>query len=670
LAEYYEDLRERLRSGQAILLLDGYDEVPQAEALRRTILAALEDLPRALAAPILLTCRVLGYQEPRWQLSRDTWRRFELSPLSPEKIRSFILAWYRQLAALRKVADPEKPARKLIHDVQRADLAPLAPNPLLLTVIAVVNGAKGEGLPDTRAKLYEEVVDLLLDRWDAGKFQAADGPAFGWRELIGEARLNDIDVKKTLWRVAYEAHLKAAGAQGGADAGAADIPEADLLRALSRLHPQGCLNWANKVIQLMKQRAGLLIESRPGIYRFPHRTFQEYLAGAHLGAELGFVETAAALGGGSGGWWVAIQLAIGRLVHVAGSTDRPLVLVSELCPQASSEEAGEAYWRKVWLAGLCLLEVGPARAEMLELGRRWAPQVRERLAALLTGGHLSPRERAEAGRALGALEDPRPGTGVRDGVPDIDWVGVAPGPFQMGSIKAQDPDAYKDELPQFPCILIGEPYRISRYPVTVAQYGEFMAAGGYSESRYWTEAGWAWRQKREIQGPAAYGPPFETPNHPRVGVSWYEAAAYCLWLSEKLDTKVELPSEAQWERAARHTDGRIYPWGNEFDPARCNMEDAGIGSTSAVGIFPSGAAESGAMDMSGNVLEWCRTEYRKNYEDYEAKVRDDLEGESARVLRGGAFFNDRRFVRCAYRNWFGPNNRFVNIGFRVVSPGL
>jgi toxoflavin biosynthesis protein ToxD len=160
-------------------------------------------------------------------------------------------------------------------------------------------------------------------------------------------------------------------------------------------------------------------------------------------------------------------------------------------------------------------------------------------------------------------------------------------------------------------------------------------------------------------------------NHPQVGVSWYEAAAFCLWLSEKTGHKVDLPTEAQWERAARHTDGRIFAWGNDFDAGCCNMGDTGIGGTSAVGIFPGGAAECGAMDMCGNVWEWCRTVYCDSYKDYQKKVSDDLEGTAARVVRGGAFFLNRDFVRCAVRlGHGGPGLRLEGNGFRVVAPGL
>ncbi len=98
---------------------------------------------------------------------------------------------------------------------------------------------------------------------------------------------------------------------------------------------------------------------------------------------------------------------------------------------------------------------------------------------------------------------------------------------------------------------------------------------------------------------------YDLPNHPVMAVTWYEAVAFSNWLGKKLGRAVSLPSEAQWERAARHTDGRKYPWKGEITPDHANYDETGIGTTTAVGIFPKGAAECGALDMSGNVWEWC-----------------------------------------------------------------
>ena len=126
---------------------------------------------------------------------------------------------------------------------------------------------------------------------------------------------------------------------------------------------------------------------------------------------------------------------------------------------------------------------------------------------------------------------------------------------------------------------------------------------------------------------------FDLPNHPAVTVTWYEAHAFCNWLGKKLDMRIVLPSEAQWEKAARGPDGRTYPWGEKITPEHANYGDTGIGSTTTVGIFPKGASPCGALDMSGNVWEWCRTKWS---DSHEGKSDDASEGTDARVLRGGA----------------------------------
>ncbi|MEA3308174.1 MAG: formylglycine-generating enzyme family protein [Chloroflexota bacterium] len=128
--------------------------------------------------------------------------------------------------------------------------------------------------------------------------------------------------------------------------------------------------------------------------------------------------------------------------------------------------------------------------------------------------------------------------------------------------------------------------------------------------------------------------------------------------------EITLPTEPQWEKAARGTDGWIYSWGDEPDPQRANYVETGIGTTSAVGCFPGGVSAYGVEDLSGNVWEWCRTKWEGNYEDYQND--NDVQGPDHRVLRGGSFGDNERCVRCASRNLVNPDFRYGYFGFRVV----
>ena len=223
----------------------------------------------------------------------------------------------------------------------------------------------------------------------------------------------------------------------------------------------------------------------------------------------------------------------------------------------------------------------------------------------------------------------------------------------MGSDPQQDKDAGKYEQPQHPLYLPN--YYLAKTPVTNVQYKEFVQATGHQVPQDWTNT----------------TPPCGKEDHPVVQVSWYDGMAYCRWLSEVTGKTYSLPSEAEWEKGARGTDGRIYPWGNEWDAACCNTLEGGRGVTTPVGTYPRGASPYGLLDMAGNVWEWTRSvwgEYPYPSDAKEQARREALQAptDQARVLRGGAFDVIPRLVRCAYRYRDLPDNSFWFIGFRVV----
>jgi hypothetical protein len=455
LAFVAEPLQDRLERGQVILLLDGLDEIAaqqQRTFIRDTVAVFAQRYPDCR---LIVTYRTLSYQDPAWQLTG--FESFTLAPFSEKQVDQFIAAWYGELARLGSIKPGavEGTTRHLQEAVRRPDLWRLASNPLLLTAMALVHTHKGQ-LPDARALLYEETVDILLWRWEQLKVSGADD-THRLRALLVQAGRTDVDLKRALWHLAFEAHQKGGTAD---DEAVADIGEGQLEKTLRELHPDKSRDWAHQVIAVMKLRAGLLLERAPEIYTFPHRTFQEYLAGAHLAAQPDFAQQATDLTAEGAFWREVVLLAVGRLVYLNGDTAKPLALVAELCPAQSGDT--DIAWRQAWLAGDVLLEMGLNRVNDSALGRELAERIRSRLVALLHGGHLSPVERAAAGDTLAQLGDPRfrADAWFLPNEPLLGFVEIPAGPFLMGSKPEQDKYAQEEEQPQHEVSLPRSPVKV------------------------------------------------------------------------------------------------------------------------------------------------------------------------------------------------------------------
>lgn len=244
---------------------------------------------------------------------------------------------------------------------------------------------------------------------------------------------------------------------------------------------------------------------------------------------------------------------------------------------------------------------------------------------------------------------------------------IPAGPFLMGSSDS-DKQADDNEKPQHSLIL--PDYWIGKTPITNAQFRPFVEGDGYRNQRYWTRAGWQWREAEQIIKPEYWeDSKWNSENHPVVGVSWFEAVAYCRWLTAQTGYEFRLPGEAEWEKVARGPDARIWPWGNTWENGHCNSEEAGIGKTTPVDQCPDGASPYGVLDMAGNVWEWVATQWRKSYPyQLEDEWREAyLEQDATRTVRGGAFYSEQKDVRGAYRGSLYPRYRNLNQGLRVAS---
>lgn len=229
---------------------------------------------------------------------------------------------------------------------------------------------------------------------------------------------------------------------------------------------------------------------------------------------------------------------------------------------------------------------------------------------------------------------------------------VSAGEFLMGYEAENDPAACEDEAPQHTVYL--PDFSIGRFPVTVAEYACFVAAEHHRSPQAWLyQLQWL--------------------DHPATWLSWDDAVAYAAWLSECDGHSWRLPTEAEWEKAARWDSqrgaARLYPWGDTFDASRCNSDEGGRGKTTTVGIFPHGASPYGVEDMSGNISEWTHSLYRP----YPYTVDDGREVDESpelRVLRGGSWFHNSEGVRVVSRDRIAPDFPFGNVfGFRLALTG-
>lgn len=645
-----------LESGKASVLLDGMDEVADPQ-LRARVARLVESFTYAYTnCRIVVTSRVVGYVgEARL---RGDYITTTVQDFTLEDVHEFLSHWHKLVAVgqMGLGVDSKNFAtsqtQQLLDAIRNNErVRELAINPLMLTVIALVHRDRVK-LPDRRAELYAEAVDVLLGKWDEARgvdeIQILDDRPFdaGDRRLL----LQNIALymhereKKELEMVELRYLLQSAFTSMVPDIAAAR-------RAVERF------------LIVIEERTGLLSARGEGVYAFSHLTFQEYLAAQAIASRDDYVEYILVHSGEA--WWREVILLTAGYLSTQ-SRERTTRFIRAIAEKTDEPEL----YHNLVLAMECLRDVGDNRVEggltealsnrLLDDFNTRPPEKSWGKTQLRISQNMKPEDVTQhwimAANALVQIGGRRKVYWTQPfGEPE--WMTIPAGEFWMGSEKGEPREAplHKLYMPEF---------KIARVPITNAQYAIYI-----NETSAKHPANWR------------YGKiPVGLENHPVTKVTWYEALNYCEWLSEKIDRQINLPSEAEWEKAARgDQDQREWPWGAWAD-LHCNSDEMGLKETTPVGLFLNGASPYGVLDMIGNVWEWTRSiygEWKSNQHGYAISFRypydrndgrEDLrkQDDFARVRRGGSFFDTSKYARCAYRNFNDPYDGIDNLGFRIV----
>ena len=583
--------RASLKAGGCHVLIDGLDETPDEPSRER-----LAKLIREAAAAFD-GCRFVVTSRPEGKIPIPGFEEALIADLEPEAIRAFLAKLAKQL-----YQDDETKERTFREELEaavngRREIRKMTRNPVMLTALAVLqhNNVK---LPEKRVDLYGSILEWLSkQRAKPGRMPASEC-LLRLRELALEMQNHEEGRKR-------QVSLSWAGEK--------------LAKRFANREA------AERFLRAEQADSGIVV-SRGKDIAYWHLTFQEYLAALEIA-----------------GWEDADQFK----------------LLLDCDPKIYKPE-----WRETALLyGGLLYNMGPRKVDALlrkvldQMGGQ--PSLADRAQCVGLIGALLPdlegytvsdqryheslrlvmdifneeksksvpfKDRLAAAEALGQAGDPRLVKHQRVKIPESKnyWIGA-----QKKDPKGRnyDEEAFDDEALRKVNL---EPFRIGKYPVTVSQYLTFVEEGT--------------APNRE---PENWDAQQEHPNWPVVNVMWHQATAYCEWAGGRL------PTEEEWERAARGPNGTKYPWGNEdIDPSRANYDESKIGHPTPVGLYPSGASAEGIHDMVGNVWEWTSSEYSK--------------GSGTYVWRGGSFGLNRWVARSSCRADAQPVGQYLNLGFRLA----
>lgn len=643
-------VRSALQRGALLMLFDGLDEVPLEPITgrsvgRRAALRAVQGFLRTRPdSRAVISCRRRAFDD---ELRRSLgWETAHVGPFTLGQIRHFAAAWYSELAHAKRI-DRSQTARlgQMLVDaiVTSPRLRALAENPLLLTMMALVLYHES-ALPRDRPLLYERLLDLLLGQWDKVK----DGQSLA--EAIGQPEWGSERLRPLIDQLSYQAHAGVASQDGRGHIDRRDLYEG-LISYFENAEIPNAWSAAERCLTYFEQRSGLIVPAENNTYVFAHLTLQEHCAGRHMLLSQDARELVRQHRGDDR-WREPIMLGLGAIQRI-----NPALIENILTDLIDAEDHQGPKTALQHQQDLILAaEIGKdrdwsyLRTQRVNVSRLQRDLKAGLLAILADRSQpLQLPDRVRVATILGELGDPRLPVTQAEWRREVEralggddggyFCRVAPGRYTIGVDIPQSPLHYGPRHE----VALEQPVWIGRLLISEAQWQRFIDS------------------LEDASGLRAEG---RGPNFPIVGIQWELAAAFCEWLSADLGAAIRLPTEFEWEAAARGLDGRRYPWGNSWDSSFAATKDDVAERDKAfvpVGVYPAGASPIGCLDMAGLAWEWTGSIWR-SYRGHPAPFEDP----ENYTIRGGGHRSAPERTCCYVRDCADQFNRLQVLGFRVA----
>ena len=659
--EAKEALWSCIKDNNVLFIFDGLDELYTENRKYSVTKEKLNGIIRQIkgelkCVKLLLSSRIgeyIDYELPQF-------KKVKLMPMDRHKIAELIYKTYNYNSEV--ITNDQ--INNFIGEMNEKNLKEdIIGNPLLLSLVVAIAMKKPGGknkLPNEKSQILYEGIKLLIERWYSNEAMPSFFETYSSDEILQKLKF-----------FAYNSN------ENGL------ISFKDLFNFLKADKDN-----SNDILDYLVRRAGLIIQKGEE-YEFAHKSFRSYLAASYIIESENCLrylttdnrnnfmkqhETTS----------LAIDILFDRIKEVRGN-DNSVAILWNIITLLIDE--GETEW-DIWLAGKILSN---RRYLLLDAKVRFQDEIikslRENLLKVFerSGKYaqqdLDMSKRLECGIVLGEIGDIRSGVGIVEGKPKLEWCDIPEGRFSYG-IEKESIDKIENTSWGKSCIFSRElpmhkvyvqHFQISKYPITVLQFKTFLEdeQGYYSEKWYaWSDVAKEFFERHVKSNKFIFTEAHDVNNYPMTYVSFIEAVAFCKWLSLKCDEDIRLPSEIEWEYAAKLQNG-IFAWGDEYYNDQCNGLSTNIGKVCPVGSFylPKG---NFPVDMCGNVWEWTQSYYTEDHEyDGVNTIIDVEENNSIRneyliTDRGGSFLNGPNCMRMSFRGRDPVDARADRHGFRVI----